>query len=516
MTPVASLVTMACVAGAAQQDDGIWVDGRFEDWDEATVVVTDPEDAPADAAVDLRLARVMDDPHYIYIDLDVGRVVTAQAMRGTVSLIFDGDDDVGTGATLLGVAGADVVLELSRSDTRQPDGYGGGIGVRSVTARGVSDVQSPYLGDVIASPQYSSSRFEIRLARGAWLEGVPSLFTAARFRMAVAFEDNAGMRDTTGMGSYVLRTTHRELPAPNAVIPPPAQGAFRTVVWNVAGERFQAQPDRAARVLAAVQPDVIMLDELFGTVTEDDLRAFFASAPLAARGPWSFVLGRSGGRQRAAVASVHPIRAEESLQEVHYPEGALAALASRYDDPAFHQLLTLEAGRGLSTTGAWVGVPGREVLFVPLDFQSVGHDGSSRDALREVQAATLRDRVMDAVGNGAVVVGGDLNLVGSRRPLDSLVLGLDHGRDLVVAEAWRLGDRSHTTWRNPVLGLFAPGRLDLIMYSGRMLEEVLAFNFDLDALGDAERSRHGLRAADGSGSDHLPVVVDLRVRTEPG
>jgi endonuclease/exonuclease/phosphatase family metal-dependent hydrolase len=80
-----------------------------------------------------------------------------------------------------------------------------------------------------------------------------------------------------------------------------------------------------------------------------------------------------------------------------------------------------------------------------------------------------------------------------------------------VAFPLRLDRRTATTWRSR--GPFTPGRLDYVLFSGSSLEAVGAFVFDAADLGDRWRREHAIEPDDsGNSSDHLPVVVDLRLR----
>ena len=109
-----------------------------------------------------------------------------------------------------------------------------------------------------------------------------------------------------------------------------------------------------------------------------------------------------------------------------------------------------------------------------------------------------------------MILGGDFNLVGSDRPLRLLQEGLDaDGSDLSAADAYRLGDRSHYTWRTPTPTSFTPGRLDFILFSDSIYEEVGSFTFDAALLSRRERDRLGIADDDPLTSGHLPVVVDL-------
>ncbi|MYG81145.1 MAG: hypothetical protein F4187_04970 [Gemmatimonadetes bacterium] len=176
-----------------------------------------------------------------------------------------------------------------------------------------------------------------------------------------------------------------------------------------------------------------------------------------------------------------------------------------------------EGEGGLSATGAWVTVDGRDILFVPVDLQSAGYDGSPRDRLRELQARTLNRAVATALAErpgAGLVIGGDLNLVGSAHPLEELRRGLGiDGGDLAVARPVRLRDRSLATWRSTWGNdPFSPGRLDYVLYRGAGLRAQRAFVFDAADLTAEALGELGLRRSDTGHSDHLPLVVDFRMR----
>ena len=129
--------------------------------------------------------------------------------------------------------------------------------------------------------------------------------------------------------------------------------------------------------------------------------------------------------------------------------------------------------------------------------------------MNEAIAVALSDRP-----GAGLVVAGDLNLVGSVRPLDKLRRGLGiGGRDLEVARLERLRDRSLATWRSTWgEDPFSPGRLDYLLYREAVLQIEQAFLFDAADLSASAREGLGILESDTGKSDHLPLVVDFGVR----
>jgi endonuclease/exonuclease/phosphatase family metal-dependent hydrolase len=437
-------------------------------------------------------------------------------MRGTLSILFDADDDPATGETFEGLHGVDLVVELSRRDRMDPSGYGSGMAVREIGPTGtLGPRENAGRRDLVVAPTSSATRFEIRLGRAGSGRGGPADLSGPATRVGLLFMSQGEVVDRTEVAALRLPPLELEDP-PLWSEPLDRTGNVRVLVWNVSSERFRDRPERFARVMAAVDPDVLLLDEVYGAVTEAEVQAFLSRQELDAGAPWEFVLGTSGGRQKTVVASRIGIRPEPALQQFPYPEGELDALAERF--PEARRLFDLERERGLASVGAWVPVAGRPVLFVPIDLQSAGYDGSFQDELRILQARTLRNSVARALEasdpSAGVVIGGDMNLVGSPTPLDSLVRGLDGGSDLIPVNAYRLTDRSMATWRNDQQP-FTPGRLDFVLVSGSTLSPTRAFAFDANELSDELRERLGIDPEDPiSTSDHLPLVIDLSLRQE--
>ncbi len=494
------------VAEAGEKLSPVIIDGEFDDWEAIDPIVSDPPDAPA-AAVDLRDLKVRDDATWLYFAISWDGTVNAQGMPGSVRILLDADGDSATGSRLGDLVGVDAVVELSRLDRPRGNGYGAGNGLRPVTAEGgdTSTILSGALGGLTVAPTYAASRIELRVRRGTHLPGVSPLFLGSLIRMQVLFETESGITDRTDVAVHALLTPAAPaVPLTSAVSVALRPGQVRVVVWNVSGTRPRDEPDAFGRVMAALAPDVILLDEVWERVTEEAIRDLLA--PIPGEAPWNVHLGKSGGRQKTVIASRHPLRAVDDMRAMSYPPGVLDSLVRTAGlNP---RLAEIEERVGLAMTGAWVTLGGREVLFVPFDFQSAGYAGSPEDRLRVLQATILRDAVREALRgakDSLVVLGGDVNLVGSEEPLR--ILEAD-GRQR--ARLPRLADGTLDTWRNPKQDLFTPGRLDYLIWGGLGLRFVRGFPFEPAELNPEALRRLGIRAEDAATiSDHLPLVGDF-------
>jgi len=485
------------------------LDGRFDEWTRSALIVQDAADA-SHAAIDFLGVRGLDDPYWLYLAIDLGHESNIQSLPGTVSLLIDTDSDTETGGTRHSMDGVDLVLELSQ--TRDPfvEGRGSGFSLRAVHEDGSLGNPVRHVRGVTSAPSWASSQHELRLARSGGA-GLPSLGDEAQIK--AVYDVRGSVIDETPSGSYVFQTplSEREQAALGDRLSK-ASGSIRVAQWNVSSQSFLNDLEDFARALAAVEPDVVLLDEISGDVTDEDVALFFSAPALAELGDWAFVLGESGGRQRTMVgARGREIRPAESMREVHYTPEIFESFQETAP-PWFQQLLALEAERQISATGAWVDVGSDEVLFVPFDLQSAGWVGSPHDRLRLIQAETIRSHVQSELGDGGLVVlGGDLNLVGSDEPLQALIRGLDRdGSDLSPVDALRLGERTYATWRD-ARGLFAPGRLDFLLVPDMQTTITNSFVFTTEDLDDEALARLGLEAGLSARlSDHLIVTADLR------
>lgn len=495
----------------------IQLDGEFGDWAGVPALVTDPADAAAESPADLGRLWATDDPEWMYLSVEVGPEVNVQAMAGELHLVIDADGDAATGGSRWGMDGAEFEIVMSRMDSPQPGGFGAGFGVRTIEDDSIGPLGSAYGLRIAALPTYASDRFELRIARAGQPDGFGRFGASIRGTLAAVREGR--VLDRTDVWSYSFASasgTAGVEPDISPLLDPPS-GSFRVAAWNVSEGSFRS-PANHARILAAVRPDVVLLDEVHGDATLDDLAAFFAEPGLAALGEWDFVLSRGGGRQKTVVAARNrSVRQEPRMVEVRYAPGDLDSLRARVPAAA-HPLLDAEADRHMSATGGWIEIDGVETLFVPLDLQSAGYADSPQDRLRVVQARTLVRHVREAIGGAdgptPVVIGGDLNLVGSVDPLFVLSDGLDtDGSDLSRAALDRLGEGSRTTWRDVRHGPFAPGLLDMTLYSDDVLEQVGGFVFATDDLTEGQLARLELeRGLSAAASDHLVLVTDFRLR----
>jgi endonuclease/exonuclease/phosphatase family metal-dependent hydrolase len=468
-------------------------DGTFEDWASVPIALRDPADAPA-AALDFGEIKVAHDRRFLHLLVDFGRVVNPRSLDGTVSILFDADGNPNTGWRESGLAGVDLRVELSPPQT-------GGVQLESASGR-----FSSYEAGLLLAPTYAARQAEIRLDRGARLGSGGPLFLGPRLTVKLVFNDPGGRTvDETDPIVQALTPAQRSRsssgPDPLRRLPGPT---LRVVSWNVAGKAMLTRPDPFHRILSALAPDVILLDEVSSQASEEWVETFL--------GPhWQIVLGAGGGRQRTVAASLHPIAPVAELRRVDYPAEQSRRILGLLSDADRRAVLAQAHQEGVPTTGAAVEVGGRRLLVVPVDLQCCGdRPGCPEDRIRLMEAGAIHAAVRRALAAGrfdGLLIAGDFNLVASREPLDLMAEGL------TIAETLRLDGLSNATWGRRG-SQFPPGRLDYLLYSDNSLRLLASFAFRTGDLPIYWLRRHRLQPDDSDlASDHLPIVADFSWRS---
>jgi len=319
----------------------------------------------------------------------------------------------------------------------------------------------------------------------------------------------------------VLTAAPRAQPTARSFLDKPSPEAVRVLTWNVYhdsifpadGERVDAtaadRPARFARILRAVQPDIVCLQQI-DTGAARSAALFNEVAPRPDGEAW-----QAHSAIDTAIVTRFPIAGRD---EGRVEEG---------DRPRGHAIAMIKA-------------PRFDLYVMCAHFQS--SDGPEDIAQRKAQADLLVRTIMTAKeGRGTVpmaprtpfVVLGDFNAIpkdtafveamlagiAASTAADGSVKGLDwDGSRLTDALPHHNSSGTEVyTWRND-LEPFPPSALDRILYSDSVLAIVNRFVLDTMAMSHDELVRSGMRAVDAMLDpqagihDHLPLVVDLETR----
>ncbi len=348
-----------------------------------------------------------------------------------------------------------------------------------------------------ALPAWSQSDFEIRLDLGARPDGSHLLFPMDSLR--VVFYTPGGDR-LPGTGFVTVQLGTGSLPALPVTSPlRPGDGSLRIAAWNVLyGNIFNTAAATTAaydRILTALAPDVISFEEIWDQSAAQLQTRLGQLVPEL--GPWTAVKLDSGN----IIAARYPIRQSWLVQSGYRETAALIDVSA---------------------------VLGDSLLFIANHLRCC-----TADAQRQDEADGLIQFLHNARNVGGaitlragtpMVLAGDFNLVGERQQYVTLTTGdivdnASYGPDSppdwdgsALADLTPLFPglpESATWWDNG--STFSPGRLDLILYTDSVLENLRSGIVATPFLTATQLSDWGLQSGDAwTASDHFAVWGDFR------
>ncbi|MCB9845523.1 MAG: endonuclease/exonuclease/phosphatase family protein [Phycisphaeraceae bacterium] len=444
------------------------------------------------------------DADYVYIRFGMeGAPATLQSNRESLTLWLDLDGSALSGDPGIGgMEGLGVDLEVQFSPRSAQTGeLRSGVACRvhhrdgSVTAISHGDA------DLFFAPTYASENYELRLSRhvDAIDEWTPSeairaadavtpaqpvlgsavVRGAGRFVLVDSAGDEIGRSDPF---SFDLPPRGGHAPVSAFLVPSHRIDAIRVVSYNVLHASPVENPAPFVRVIHALDPDVLLLQE-WDRQDAAQIEAWFEEH---IGGAWTVV---STPGTNVAIASPHAILVPDV-------------------DPR-----ELD-GRPVRYAGAIVRTPLRDTAVASVHLKCCGSAGSEEDLRRIAEAAVVSEAFAGLASERSMLraIGGDFNLVGTRQPLDEIRRACDgDGSDMATTEPTVLGDRAIYTWSDSA-SPFSPGRLDCVVYGDSTAEVASAFVLDTRRLADEALKSAGLERGDSGASDHMPVVIDLLPR----
>ncbi|MEK6702404.1 MAG: endonuclease/exonuclease/phosphatase family protein [Planctomycetota bacterium] len=429
------------------------------------------------------------DADHVYLRFKVTDGTEAiQAGSKTVVLYIDADSNATTGragtADPLTAMGVDLEIHFSPRDkaTGKP---GKGVAAYAVGGDGSMNHLANIDTGLTFAPTYASDWYEARIDRGLFSKaGVDT--SSAKLTGVFATLSEAGEIDAAADRFEVTLPAAREGARPVVDVPGRMADTIRVVTYNVQKSKPVQSPDSFARVLDKLDPDVIVLEEWDqgdAASVEEWFRAHWGSPT-----PW----------------------------HVHKTSGTGVLIASKFPlSPLPPDTLELTQGKEkpsrIRFASAIVDTPAGALMVTGVHLKCCGGASGPEEQTRQAEAKALNMALGQFAAGATVsrVVVGDLNLVGSRVPLDLLRAGLDSdGTDLGVVAPRVLGDSTHTTWVDWSTE-FTPARLDWVLFGRTGAKVAQSFVLDTSLLSAESLARMGLDKGDTSASDHMPVVVDF-------
>ncbi|MEM9531271.1 MAG: endonuclease/exonuclease/phosphatase family protein [Pseudomonadota bacterium] len=471
-----NLLTIAAAALGASAGPGLTIDGRFEDWADTPEVAEALGDAPP--VLDLGPARWRLDQHGLWLQLNVAQPGNLVHAPRTLSIALDYTDG---GRDYRNTAGIDRVLELS------PRQRSGQYGTRVLTPGTFTWEEGPASTVGLRSgPTWSSNSYELLLRDPEW--------TTDSARVTVSLWQG---KEEDRIDTFSVQRGQPSRPPKLPSLGRAPGTSFRVLQWNAGGEGTVPREAEFTSLLRAAEADIVLLDEVWPTQTAGFLTEF----------PYQH-LGSSGGRQRGMVLSRFPIEPAAAFERLSYTQEALDVI--RREGTGFMRNdLKNAVSEGIAAAGVRVRLGEVTVLFVALDLQCCGSDGSVEDRFREMQAARILKAIDETRGDEGfdhLIVGGDFNLVGSRRPLE---LFLNTAPLPLSAVDWlQPNGLSNVTWIRDG-NEFPPGRLDFTLHDAG-LKALKGIILNPQVMTENDRARFQLvpdlvfRM-----SGHVPIITDF-------
>lgn len=457
----------------------IVLDGSITDWPSSTVALS----TASHAYVRFMVAE---------------QQYTLQAADRTTVIMLDADSDAATGKPVtLGAQTLGVDIEAQFSPRNDNGKLGRGVAVFAYEPDADAQRLTAYDWDFSCTPTYSSDWYEARISRmpkGPVPCTKKGLLSSGTSRGAIATLDATGTPDAWSPIFTIDNQPAAPAPTLDASLPVKPSNAVRVVSYNVLRSSPNAKPQVFQRVLGALQPDVVLVQE-WEAQSESELADWFNSMlPLGNGDSWNVAaiadtVQNGGG---VAIVSKFPLLSDDAPRPT-VPAGAA------------------NAGKPIRAAIALADGPHGPIMFCSTHLKSGGSAGSAEDIRRNEEARALNAIFSAKAPDDAWrIIAGDMNLVGSREPLEALAAAIDNDKSaLTPAPTRTLGDATYLTWSESG-NAFAPGRLDWLLYSDSTAKAANAFVLDTARLSDATLARTGLTATDtAEATDHMPVVVDL-------
>ena len=462
----------------------IFLDGRVDDWN---IAVPSYIDSVGDGNnYDFKNFSVTNDDEFLFIKLDISPECELTEGNNLLSLYIDGDNDSTTGLPINGI-GAELEWDFGERT---------GVFYKNVnTALTYPDIVYRSL------PTVSDTIFEIAIGRNALPNGTDSLFTSSTIK--IFFRDNLSNGDWMPDNGETFEYTFDNTPTTpvNLIEINKEDTSFlRVMDWNVLNDGLtnSSRQQYFARILKVVNPDIICFSECVNSSASMVKQALDLILPLSNSYGW-YTMKQD---YDDVVASRYPI----SQGWTYDPDGR--SFASLIDLPDYY---------------------GKDLLTVNAHLKCCG--GQSNDDRRQREVDAIISFLKDAKTEGGnidlpedtpFIIMGDLNLVGLRQQLVSLLTGeiINTGQfgvggppdwddtDLEDLIAQQTDKRTAYTWRDD-RNSYPPGRLDFQIFTNSVLNVKKAFVIQTEVMSPERLAQYSLQQFDTrNASDHFPKVTD--------
>ena len=461
----------------------IFLDGKTDDWN--IPLPTYIDDIGDGNIFDFRYFSVTNDEQFLFIKLKITPEFKL-AEDNFISLYIDGDNNMGTGVVVNNI-GAELKWDFG---FRNGEFYTNGT-----TQVGFPEIQYRSL------PTVTDTTYEIAIGRNVLPNGSDPLFTSSTIK--IFFKDNDSNGDWMPDNGETFNYTFDDTPTPpvNLIeINKADTSLLRILNYNILQDGILdlQREQYFTRILQAINADIMCFNENWNTSATQMENKINEILPLTGGGSWQAIKIDGGN----ITVSKYPII--QSWQV--YPNKRITA--SFIDLPLYVE---------------------SDVLVINSHFKCCGD--SLNNYKRQIEADATISFLQDAKAPGGVIdlpqdtpflILGDLNLVGDRQQLTTLVTGeiintqlFGNGgppdwddTDLEDLISQQTDKRTAYTWRNDNSS-FPPGRLDFQIYSNSVMSVEKSFILQTEIMSADRLAQYGLQQFDTrNASDHFPKVTD--------
>lgn len=456
----------------------IFLDGRTDDWNVPVPTYIDAENDGI--SYDFKYISVTNDENFLYIKIKITPFLKLLE-DNQIAVFIDGDNNSSTGYQINGI-GAELRFN-----------FGDRNGFNYYTNNSITHSGIQFRG----LPTVTDTTYEIAIGR----QHIPPASGTGTIK--IFFIDNSTNGDWMPNNGEVFEYTFDETPT-EPLIPIELSredtSLLRVMNWNALNDGL-LDPNREqnfARVLQVINPDIIAFNEMWNSTTSQIQSKLNTILPLQT-GSWNAVKLDDGN----VTVSKYPILQNWLVYPGHRITASLIALPE------------------------WFG---KDLMLINSHLKCCG--GQVNDDKRQLEVDATIAFILDAKTPGGVinlpeqtpfVILGDLNLVGDRQQLITLVTGeiintqlFGNGgppdwnnTDLEDLLSMQTDKRTAYTWRDDP-GSFPPGRLDYQIYSNSVINVEKDFVLQTEVMSQSRLNQYGLQLLDTrTASDHFPKVADI-------
>jgi len=463
------------------QSQAIFLDGRTDDWSQLSPTYIDSQNEGG--TYDFKYFSATNDENFLYLKMKVTPFLKLLE-NNLISVYIDGDNNSSTGFQINGIG----------AELRFGFGYRNGFNYYTNSTATHSSLKFRSL------PTVTDTVFEMAIGR----QQIPPAGGSGTIRIFFADNSSSGdrMPDNGLTFSYTFDNT------PTAPLTPVEINRedttlLRVMNWNTLEDGL-TDPSREQsyrRILQAVRPDIIGFNEVWDATATEIQNKLNSMIPIQ-NGSWNTIKLDAGN-----------------------------VIASRY--PVLQSWIVYSGQR---ITASLIDVPdrfGKDFLVINCHYKCCG--GASNDATRQRETDATIAFLLDAKSPGGVitlpqntpyVIMGDLNLVGERQQLKTLLTGeiintqlFGNGAkpdwdntDLEDLISMQSDKRTAYTWRDDP-GSYPPSRLDFQIYSNSAVNVEKSFVIQTEIMSQARLNLYGFLQNDTkTASDHFPKVSDISFR----